>query len=190
LHYLRQARIQKGQKVLVYGASGSVGSFAVQLARHFGAEVTGVCSTANLELVKSLGADRVIDYTQEDFSAAGEVHDVVYDTVGKSSVARCMRALKRCGTYLQSGLPGKSVHLRWAAWRGGKHVFVGEPAKKNEYLENSADLEFLRQLVEAGTLTTVIDRTYPMDRIVEAHTYVDQGHKKGNVVIVVQPPRS
>jgi NADPH:quinone reductase-like Zn-dependent oxidoreductase len=180
LYFLRQANIQPGQKVLIYGASGSVGTFAVQLAKYFGAEVTGVCSTANLEWVKSLGADRVIDYTQEDFTKNGETYDVIFDAVGKASYTGCLRSLKKDGTYLQAvSAPGISMRMRWASMTSSRRLIGGGPPPKSE------DLVFLKELVEEGKIKPVIDRVYPLEQIVEAHRYVDKGHKKGNVVIAV-----
>ncbi|RPI34952.1 MAG: NAD(P)-dependent alcohol dehydrogenase [Chloroflexota bacterium] len=180
LYFLRQANIQPGQKVLIYGASGSIGTFAVQLACYFGAEVTGVCSTANLELVKSLGADKVIDYTQEDFTQNGETYDVIFDAVGKASYSGSLRSLKEDGTYLQAvSAPGISLRMKWSSLTSSRKLVGGGPPPKSE------DLVFLSELVEAGEIKPVIDRVYPLDQIVEAHRYVDKGHKKGNVVITV-----
>ena len=181
LHYLRKANIQPGQKVLVYGASGSVGTYAVQLARYFGAEVTGVCSTANVELVRSLGANRVIDYTAADFSNNGETYNVIFEAVDKSSFSACMRALKQDGIYLNVTTPLPGMRMLWTKITSGKKLMLGENPP-----ESDEDLNFLKQLVEAGKIKPVIDRHYPLEQIVEAHRYVDQGHKKGNVVITVE----
>ena len=157
---LNKANIQPGQSVLIYGASGSVGTFAVQLARHWGAQVTGVCSRANLELVRSLGADRVIDYTREDFSQNGETYDVLFDAVGKLTSSQAKGSLKNEGIFL-------SVQ--------------SSTQEKGEYLL------FLTGLIEAGELKPVIDRCYPFDQAAEAHRYVESGRKRGNVVINVVP---
>ena len=180
LYFLREANIERGQKVLIYGASGSLGTYAVQLAKHFGAEVTGVCSGANVDMVRSLGADKVIDYTKEDFAKSGETYDVIFDAVGKASYSDCIRSLKEKGTYLQAvAAPGISIRMRWTAVTSGKKLVGGGPPEKAE------DLVFLGELIEAGKIKPVIDRRYPLEEIVEAHRYVDKGHKKGNVVITV-----
>ena len=157
LKHMRKLNIQNGTQILIYGASGSVGTYAVQLAKHFGAEVTGVCSTSNLELIKSIGADQVIDYTKDDFTESGENYDFFFYAVAKSSSSEGKKVLKENGVF-------RSV---WDS--------VGK--------ENVEDLKFLRDLVEAGKIKPVIDKTYQMEEIVEAHRYVDKGHKKGNVVI-------
>ena len=180
LHYIRKADVQPGQKVLVYGASGSVGTYAVQLAKYFGAKVTGVCSTANLGLVRSLGANRVVDYTVEDFSTKGETYDVVFEAVNKSSFSACMGVLKEGGIYVNITEPFPSMQMLREKMRSSKKVMLGENAP-----ERAEDLIFLKELVEAGKLKPVVDRGYPMKQIVEAHRYVDKGHKRGNVVITV-----
>ncbi|KQU08173.1 hypothetical protein ASG65_13440 [Bacillus sp. Leaf13] len=182
LFFLRdKGNIQSGQKVLIYGASGSLGTFAIQLAKHFGSEVTGVCSTTNLELVKSLGADKVIDYTNEDFTKYGKTYDIIFDTVGKTSFSRCKSSLKQKGFYLAAvaGLP-QFVQMLWTSMIGSKKVIGGITPGRTE------DLIFLKELIEAGKIKSVIDRHYPLEQIAEAHTYVEKGHKKGNVVITLE----
>jgi NADPH:quinone reductase-like Zn-dependent oxidoreductase len=177
MHLLRKGDIQSGQKVLICGASGSVGTFAVQLGKYFGAEVTGVCSTTNIEMVKSLGADKVIDYTKEDFTKSGQTYDVIFDTVRKTSFSRCKSSLKRRGIYITVDWP--VITALWTSIVGSRKVVFGM-AKRIE------DLTFLRELIEAGKLKSVIDRRYPLEQIAEAHRYVEKGHKKGNVVITVE----
>ncbi|MED3687342.1 NAD(P)-dependent alcohol dehydrogenase [Peribacillus butanolivorans] len=181
LFYLRKANIKSGQRVLVYGASGSVGSYAVQIAKYFGAEVTGVCSTTNLELVKSLGADQVIDYTREDFSSIGETYDVIFEAVDKSSFSACMKSLKKDGTYINVTVPLPGVRMLWTKLTSNRKLILGQNSP-----ENSEALNFLKELVETGKLKVVIDRYYAIEEIVEAHRYVEKGHKKGNVVITVE----
>jgi NADPH2:quinone reductase len=181
LFFLRdKAHIQSGQKVLIIGASGSIGTFAVQLAKYFGADVTGVCSTKNIELVKSLGADEVIDYTREDFTKNGETYDIIFDTVGKSSFLRCKGSLKGNGCYLPTTGLINRVLMLWTLIRGGKRVISGISVEKNEALI------FLQELIEAGKIKPIIDRRYPLEQAAEAHRYVETGHKKGNVVITVR----
>lgn len=187
LHFLRKAKIQAAQRVLVYGASGSVGVFAVQLAKHFRAHVTGVCSTANLDLVKSLGADQVVDYTSEDFSAAGRVYDIVFDAHGKSGFSRSLKALKQGGVYVRVGPSGGTLSFLGDILRG-TFVSITGVAKVIGGVAGEApgDLAFLKGLIEAGKLRTVIDRRYSLREIAEAHRYAEAGHKKGHVVIVLE----
>jgi NADPH:quinone reductase-like Zn-dependent oxidoreductase len=179
LYFLKKGNIQLGQKVLINGASGSVGSFAVQLAKHFGAEVTGVCSTRNVELVKSLGADKVIDYTHEDFTKNSESYDIILDAVGKTTFSQCKSSLKNKGYYLHTVMVLPEIKGLWYSMTTNKTVIGGTAATRTEALV------FLKELIETGRLKAVIDRCYPLEQMVEAHRYVDQGHKKGNVVITV-----
>ena len=186
LPFLRdKGNIQNGQSVLIYGASGSVGTAAIQLARYFGTEVTGVCSTANLELVESLGADHVIDYTREDFTENDNTYDIIYDTVGKLSFSKCKGSLKNDGTYLTTvPTPGIMLQALWPAKSSGKKVkFLAAGLRSASKKVN--DLDFLTELIEAGEIKAVIDRCYPLAEMAEAHHYVEKGHKKGNVVITV-----
>jgi NADPH:quinone reductase-like Zn-dependent oxidoreductase len=186
LPFLRdKGNIQSGQSVLIYGASGSVGAAAVQLAKYYGAKVTGVCSTTNLEWVKSLGADQVIDYTQDDFTENGRTYDVIFDTVGKRSFSECKGSLTDEGIYLATvPTPVMMLQTLWPAKSGKKVKFAAaglRPAK-----EKIKDLVFLTELIEAGKIKAIIDRCYPLEQMAEAHRYVEQGHKKGNVVITVE----
>ena len=178
LNFFRRGNLQAGETVLVNGASGGVGTAAIQLAIHFGAEVTGVCSTANVELVRSLGAARVIDYTKEDFTQNGETYDVIVDTVGTAPYSRCKGSLKEQGRLLLvSGELSDLLQIPWVSMTSRKRV-IGGPAS-----ERAEDLVFLADLARAGSFKPVIDRRYPFEQIVEAHRYVDSGHKKGNVII-------
>lgn len=183
LYFMRKAALQSGQKVLINGAGGSIGTFAVQLAKYFGAEVTAVDSMEKLEMLRSLGADHVIDYTQADFTKSGETYDVIFDVVGKSSFSRSVRALKPNGRYLlgSAGLLQK-VRGRWLSRGSNKQIISWAARTAGEYAE---DFKFLKELIEVGKLQSVIDRCYPLEQIVEAHRYVDSGHKKGNVAITV-----
>jgi len=186
LNFLRKGNIQSGQKVLIYGASGGVGTAAVQLAKYFGAEVTGVCSTTNLELVKSLGADKVIDYTKEDFTKSGQTYDIIFDAVSKSSFSRCKRSLKQRGVYLLT-VPTLATILQmlWTSKIGSKKAKFSATGLR-PVSERLVFLKELRELIEAGKIKSVIDRRYPLEQTAEAHRYVDKGHKKGNVVITVE----
>ncbi|MEW9502050.1 NAD(P)-dependent alcohol dehydrogenase [Jeotgalibacillus marinus] len=187
LPFLRDtANIQSGQKVLINGASGSVGTFAVQLAKYFGTEVTGVCSTTNLELVKSLGADKVIDYTKEDFTKTDQTYDIIFDAVGKSSFSSCKSSLNQRGVYL-STVPTLAIipQMIWTSKIGSKKALFATTGLRPTS-EKTKDLLFFKELIEAGKIKSVIDRRYPLEQIAEAHKYVEKGHKKGNVVITLE----
>jgi NADPH:quinone reductase-like Zn-dependent oxidoreductase len=181
LHFLRQANIRSGQKVLIVGAGGSIGTFAVQLAKYYGAVVGAVDSTEKLDMLRSIGADRVIDYTQEDFTKNGETYDVIFDVAGKSPFSRSLRSLKQNGYYLLAN-PGLAQMIRgpWTSMTSSRKVKTGTANRKNE------DLLFLKELIEAGKVKSVIDRIYPLERTAEAHRYVETGQKKGNVVITME----
>lgn len=181
LHFLRKGNIQSGQKVLINGAGGSIGTAAVQLARYFGAEVTAVDSSGKLDMLRAIGASHVIDYTHEDFTRNGETYDVIFDVIGKSPFSASIRSLKQHGRYLL-GNPGPSQMLRGplASLTSGRRVISGTASRKTE------DLVFLKDLVEVGRLKPVIDRRYPLEQTAEAHRYVETGQKKGNVVITVR----
>ena len=181
LSLLRKVNIQPGQKVLVNGASGGIGSAAVQLAKYFGAQVTGVCSTPRLEFVKSLGADKVIDYIKEDFTKSGETYDVIFDVLGKSSFSRCKSSLKQNGRLLFVSFKMRQLfQMLWTSMIGSKKVICALAAVKTE------DLIFIKELVEAGKIKTVIDRRYPLEQAAEAHRYYEEGHAQGKVVITVE----
>jgi NADPH:quinone reductase-like Zn-dependent oxidoreductase len=173
---LRKGKIKSEQKVIILGASGSVGTFAVQLARYFGAEVTGVCSTKNIELVKSLGAHKVIDYTKEDFTKNGQTYDIIFDAVMKTSFSQSKSSLSPKGVFITVDYP--LLQALWTSIAGSRKVVFG-------IANRIEDLVFLRELIEAGKLKSVIDKSYPLEQAAEAHRYVEKGHKKGNVVITV-----
>jgi NADPH:quinone reductase-like Zn-dependent oxidoreductase len=184
LHFLRDlGKIRAGQDLLIIGASGAIGSAGVQLAKHFGARVTGVCSGPNVDLVKALGADSVIDYTREDFTMSGNTYDLIFDVVGATTFNRCRRSLKPNGVFLQN-IMGLSdiVRVLWTSISGGKKI------KGGVAIGNMANMGLITALAGAGTLRPVIDRSCPLERIAEAFKYVEQGHKKGNVVITVTHP--
>ena len=180
LHFLRQANIQPGQKVLINGAGGSIGTFGIQLAKHYGAEVTAVDSTGKLEMMRAIGADQVVDYTQEDFTRRGETYDVIFDVIGKSPFSRSVRSLKENGYYLIANprIP-KMIRGAWTSGRTTKKVILATADP------NVEDLNHLKELAEAGVIKTVIDKRYPLEQTAEAHRYVETGAKKGNVVISV-----
>ncbi len=178
MHFIRKAVIKKGQKVLVYGASGAVGTALVQLAKYFGAEVTGVCSTTNIDLVKSIGADKVIDYTKEDLTKNGLTYDVIFETVNKLPLSNLLPALKSNGLLIASAADfSQMLQSVWISMTHRKKIIVGVTNEKTE------DICFLKTLIEQGRYKPVIDRIYPFEQMVDAHHYVEQGHKKGNVAV-------
>jgi NADPH:quinone reductase-like Zn-dependent oxidoreductase len=182
LSCLRRADLREGKSIVIYGASGSVGTAAVQLAKYFGAHVTAVCNTKNVGLVRSLGADKVIDYTQEDFTKNGETYDVIFDSVGKHSFRRCRRSLKPGGIFVETDL-GFMWHVPLLAlltrWIGDKRLTLGMARYTKE------DVLFLKELIEAGKYRAVIDRSYPLEEVIDATRYVETGQKTGNVVLTV-----
>ena len=180
LHFLRKGNIQSGQNVLINGAGGSIGTFAVQLAKHFGAEVTAVDSAEKLDMLRSIGADHVIDYTQEDFTQNGETYDVIFDVVGKISFSRSEKSIKPNGSYLLANPSKQILQGLWASMTSSKKIIMQTASG------TIADLVFLKGLIEEGKIRTVIDKTYPLEEIVEAHRYVETGRKKGNVAITVK----
>ncbi len=182
LNLLREkGNIQSGQKVLINGASGAIGSAAVQLAKHFGAEVTGVCGTPRLEFVKSLGADKVIDYTKEDFTKSGETYDLIFDILGKSSFSRCKTSLSQNGRYLLASFKMRQLfQMLWTSMIGSKKVICAIAPGSTE------DLISVKELIEAGKIRAVIDRRFPLEQTAEAHRYVEEGLKKGHIVITVE----
>jgi NADPH:quinone reductase-like Zn-dependent oxidoreductase len=181
LSLLRKVNIQRGQKVLINGASGGIGSAAVQLARYFGSEVTGVCGTPRLEFVKALGADKVIDYTREDFTKNGETYDLIFDILGRSSFSSCKNSLTQNGIYLLASFKMKQlVQMLWTSRTSGKKVICALSS------ENSKDLIFIKELVEAGKIKSIIDRCYPLEQTAEAHRYVEKGCKRGSVIITME----
>ena len=189
LHFLRRANITPGKKVLIFGSSGSIGTFAVQIAKHFGAEVTAVCTPSSVALVKSLGADHAIDHTVEDFTKNGQLYDVIFDTIGKSPYPRSKKSLTSNGIYLQAN--PRFAHMigaLWTAMTSSKKVVVAMAG------ETTGGLNTLREMFEAGTITSVIDRTYPLEQMrsspmpqphADAHRYVELGEKNGHLVISV-----
>ncbi|MHB0965815.1 MAG: NAD(P)-dependent alcohol dehydrogenase [Bellilinea sp.] len=180
LHSLRKANIRAGQKILIVGAGGSIGTSAVQLAKHYGAEVAAVDSTGKLETLRSIGADHVIDYTRDDFTKNGQTYDIIFDTIGKSPFSGSLRSLKENGAYLNAnpGLLG-GIRMRWASKRSGKRIIPWTAGYSTQ------NMLALKELIEAGAIKAVIDRRYPLEQVAEAHRYVDTGQKRGNVVITV-----
>lgn len=182
VNILKKAKLQPGQRVLINGASGAIGSAAMQLAKYYGAEVTGVCGTPRLDFVKSLGADKVVDYTKEDFTRSGETYDLIFDVLGRSSFSRCKQVLAADGTYLLVSFKTRQLlQMLWTSISGSKQKVICAFAS-----ENTESLDFVRELVEAGQYKTMIDRCFPLEEAAEAHRYVEAGHKRGNVVIVME----
>jgi NADPH:quinone reductase-like Zn-dependent oxidoreductase len=177
LYYLRKGNIQSGQKVLIRGASGTIGTFGIQLAKYYGAEVTGIGNPNSLEMMKSLGADKVIDYTKEDFTESGETYDVIFDVIGKSSFSELIKSLKENGIYLLANTGARKVRK---LLKSGQKVITGK-----SLIYKTEDLVFLRELIEAGKLTTAIGKRYSLEQIPEAHRYIEKGEKTGNIVITV-----
>jgi NADPH:quinone reductase-like Zn-dependent oxidoreductase len=178
---LRLAALAKGQRILIYGASGAIGSAAVQLAKYFGADVTAVCSTKNRELARSLGADRVVDYTQDDFTKNGQTYDVVFDAVGKHSFGRCRGSLNRGGSYLATDGLRNLILALWTSRVGDKRVLFSIPPRYTK-----PDVLFLKELIEAGKYRAVVDRCYPLEEVIDATRYVETEHKTGNVVLTIE----
>jgi NADPH:quinone reductase-like Zn-dependent oxidoreductase len=180
LNLLKKTPLQPGQKVLVNGASGGIGSYAAQLARHYGADVTGVCATPRMDYVKSLGADHVIDYTREDFTQNGETYDLIVDVLGKSSFSHCARVLRENGRYLRASFKmPQLLQMLWTSLRGGKRVICALA------IDSQQDLMVIKELVEAGKLKSILDRRFPKEQAAEAHRYVEAGSKRGQVVITM-----
>jgi NADPH:quinone reductase-like Zn-dependent oxidoreductase len=181
LNLLRKANIQRGQKILINGASGGIGSYAVQLAKHYGAEVTGVCGTPRVALVKALGASHVIDYTKEDFTQNGKTYDVIFDVLGKSSFSRCQNSLTENGIYLLASFKMPQLwQMLTTSMRGGKKVICALSS------ETPADLLHIKELVEAGEIKTIVDKRFPLEQTADAHRYMEAGQRVGNVVIIVE----
>ncbi len=187
LPFLRDnGKIKKDQKVLIIGASGAVGTYAVQFAKYFGAEVTGVCSTSNVEMIKSIGAHKVIDYTKENFIANGEKYDIIFDTVGKNSFPNCKNSLTRNGIYLTAAISTAILfQMLWTSKMSAKKARIAFTGLRSGS-DKAKDLDLIKELVESGKIKAVIDKTYTLAQIAEAHSYVDKGHKKGNVVITLK----
>jgi len=187
LPFLRdKGRIQKGNKILIIGASGSVGSAAVQLSKYFEAEVTGVCSSSSKKLVKSIGADKVIDYTKEDFTKSGETYDIIFDLVGKTNFSQCKKVLNENGKFLEAGITlGVFSSVLWTSLFSKKKTLIMATGLRQP-AERIKDLNFVTDLLEKGNIIPIIDKIFPLEKIIEAHSYVDTGHKKGNVIISIE----